>query len=250
MNASDFVSCNHVIAEVVSIVDDKAFRNGFAKGWYVSRVQDAMQELAMDTFFQKIQKDCEFPDSCQLPMPENVFNPREIYLYSGTLCNPTTTQNVYYKRLFNNNYEGDGYTAKIKDDQSNPGDLFVPNHIGISGETKYYANVQNGVIMFSRECLAYKYVRIIFNGFGTPVGDIPIIPKFFEQPVKDWVKMKFYEAMKGRQPRKYRSLWADAQNDLYNNQRGSWNKARNRVKKMNNFERESMDEYVSNVYAK
>lgn len=258
--SSDFISANHIIAEVAVTVDDTAFRKGFSKGWFLSRIQDAMQELAMDTYFQKIQIDVEFPQNCQVKVPENCFNIREIYMYNGTHCNPNKTQNVYYKRLFNNNYKGDGYTAKVKDDGSNSGDLFVPNQSSgrnissnmnyeFSGR-KYYANEQNGVIMFSRDCASFPYVRIIFNGFGTPVGDVPIIPRFFEQAVKDWVEVAYWNAMKSRDPRKYRVLWADAKEKLEDLRTGSWNKARKRLKSMNSFEKESLEEYIGSAYHK
>ena len=81
MNANDFVSIDHILADVTATVNDAEYKKGFSKGWYVSRIQDAMQELSFDTFWLKIQQDIEIPESCQIPMPKNVFNIREIYLY-------------------------------------------------------------------------------------------------------------------------------------------------------------------------
>ena len=85
----------------------KEFKKGFKKGWFVSRIHDALQELAFDTYYLKVQHDFELPQNLQLNMPEDVFNIREIYIYEGELCNPINTQVVYHKRLFNNNYEGE-----------------------------------------------------------------------------------------------------------------------------------------------
>ncbi len=258
MVSSDFVSVNHIIADVTVTVDDMAFRKGFSKSWFVSRIQDALQELALDTFYQKIQKDFEIPSTLQIKMPPNTFNIREIYLYNGTLCNPSgDKQNVYWKRLFNNNYEGDGYTAKVTDNGGNADDPFVGSfnrerqrgYYGTSG-VKYYANEQNGIIMLSRDCISYKYVRMIFNGMGVAIGDEPIVPRFFEQAVKDWVVVAYYKAMKSRHPRTYRTLWMDAKNDLEDPANGSWNKAKKRVKSMNTYEKESMSEYLSDMYFK
>jgi hypothetical protein len=53
MNANDFVSAEKIIAEVSQTVNDKGFRNGFSKGWFLSRIHDALQELAFDTFYEK-----------------------------------------------------------------------------------------------------------------------------------------------------------------------------------------------------
>jgi hypothetical protein len=255
MNANDFTSVEKIIAEVTQSVNDKEFKKGFKKGWFVSRIHDALQELAFDTYYLKVQHDFEIPQNLQLKMPEDVFNIREIYIYEGELCNPINTQVVYHKRLFNNTYEGDGYTARVKDDGSNSGDAFQPNQRifawnrqGFYGP-KYYYNVQNGLIMFSQECRAFPYVRIIFNGMGGPEGDTPVIPRFFQRAIVDYVEERYYNAMKGREPRTYRTLWADAQARL-DSYTGYWAKARKRVSSMDSAEKESMEEYISSMYHK
>jgi hypothetical protein len=256
MNSNDFVSIEHLLAEITSTVNDVEFKKGFPKGWYISRIQDAIQELSIDTYWLKIQEDYAFPTSHQIKMPENTFNLREVYLYTGTMCNPIKSQIVYWKRLFNNNYDGIGYTAKVKDDGSNSSDIFQPNQDIRSRNNhnfngpKYYYNVINGVIMFSRECSAFPYVRIMFNGMGVPNGELPIVPRFFERAVVDYVEEKFYNAMKSRDPRTYRALWTDAYQKLNDLVNGSWNKARKRVKSMDSAEKESMEEYISSMYHK
>jgi hypothetical protein len=256
MNSNDFVSIEHLLAEISSTVNDMEFKRGFPKGWYISRIQDAIQELSIDTYWLKIQEDYAFPEGYQIKMPENTFNLREVYLYTGTICNPIKSQVVYWKRLFNNNYDGTGYTAKVKDDGSNSADIFQPNQSFRStnnhnyGGSKYYYNVINGVIMFSRDCSAYPFVRIMFNGMGVPNGELPIVPRFFERAVVDYVEEKFYNAMKSRDPRTYRALWTDAYQKLNDLVNGSWNKARKRVKSMDSAEKESMEEYISSMYHK
>ena len=111
MNANDFVSVDHLLAEITATVNDTDFKKGFSKGWYTSRIQDAIQELSFDTYWLKVQHDYKVPANCQIDMPENVFNIREIYLYSGEICDPVTSQVVYWKRLFNNTNKGNGYTS-------------------------------------------------------------------------------------------------------------------------------------------
>lgn len=256
MNTNSFVSANHIIAEVSATVNDKEFKNGFPKGWFISRVHDALRELSYDTFYLKVMKEYEIPTNLQITMPDDVFNIREMYLYDGEFCNPISTQNVYWKRLFNNMHEGDGYTSKVKDDGSNGSDPFVPNQRfefnnrwGFHGP-KYYWNVQNGIIMLSKECSAYPYIRIIFNGLGGPIGDVPVIPSFFERAVVDYVEERYYNAMKAREPRIYRSLWSDAYARLNDMRDGSWNKAKKRVKAMDTAQKESIEEYISSMYHK
>jgi hypothetical protein len=255
MNANDFVSVEKIIAEVTQMVNDKEFKRGIPKGWYVSRVHDALQELAFDTFFFEETHHFELPENFQIKMPKDTFNIREIYVYNGSFCNPVNTQVVYFKRLFNNKFDGDGYSAKVKDDGSNSDDIFQPNqrllrnnYQGFYGP-KYYYGVQNGLMMFSKDCAAYPYVRVVFNTMGGVDGSDPIIPRFFQRAIVDWVEERFYSAMKGRDARAYRGLWKDAYDKLQSYQ-GEWRKAVKRASAMDSSEKESMEEYISSMYHK
>jgi hypothetical protein len=256
MTSNDYVSIEHLLAEVTATVNDTDYKKGFPKGWYISRIQDAMQELSFDTFWLKVQQDVEMPENCQIEMPKNTFNIREIYMYNGSLCNPQKTQMVYWKRLFNNTASGDGYTAQVKDDGSNGSDIYQPNQRVYTGNMqgfygpKYYYNVLNGLVMLSRECKGYQFVRIIYNGMGVENGELPVIPRFFERAVVDYVEEKFYNAMKARDVRMYRPLWTDAYQKLNDLVNGSWNKAKKRIKAMDSKEKASMEEYISSMYHK
>ncbi len=261
MNSADFVTLNHILAEVTTTVNDEEFRNGLTKGWYVSRVQDALQELAFDTFFQKITIDLDVPQqSLQLDMPENIFNIREMYVYNGDgCCSPNNSQRVYWKRQFNNkNGNGNGYTAAVKDRGFNTGnDPFIPNGnydywnnmVGTT-RTKYYANVSEGKIMFSSDCRGFSKVRIVANGAGTAIGDLPVIPKFLERAVNDYVEERFYNTMKARDRRAYAAAWSETYNKLNDPVNGSWKKARMRVASLDTWQKESLEEYISSMYHK
>ena len=257
MEANDFCSVEHLLAEITSTLNDTEFRSGFNKGWYISRIQDALQELSFDTFWLKVQQDVPMPKTFQIEMPKGAFNIREIYGYQGSVCSPSTSQIIYWKRNFNNNYDGDGYTARVKDDGSQGTDIFQPNqylgrnanYVGFTGK-KYYYNTANGLIMLSRDCGEFANVRIIYNGMGGEIGDLPVVPRFFERAVNDYVEERFYNAMKSRDPRKYRILWNDAYSRLNDNVNGSWNKARKRIKSMNTSEKTSMEEYISSMQHK
>ncbi len=104
--------------------------------------------------------------------------------------------------------------------------------------------------MFSRDCTAFPYVRIVFNGMGVENGELPIIPSFFERAVVDYVRYKFFEAMYSREPRTYRVLYLDTKDSLENLTTGSWNKARKRVKSMDSQEKESLEEFISSMVHK
>lgn len=247
MDSNDFVSVNHILAEALINVDDPKLRKGFTKGWFISRIQDALQELAFDTFYQKITDDFEFPkDKLALAMPKNAFNIREIHVYNGDCCTPNNSAVVHWKRLYNNKGgSSSGYTSRVKSSNSTDnGDPFLPTHRG--ADRHLYANIQNGIIMFSSSCASYSRVRLVYNGMGVEIGEEPIIPRYFERFINDWIEERYYSAMKARDPRKYRVMW----NDAYNKLEASLMKAKMRVSSMNTFEKESLEEYISNIYAK
>ena len=247
MDSNDFVSVNHILAETLVNVNDPDLRNGMTKGWYVSRIQDALQEIAIDTFYQKITDDIAFPqDRLAIEIPKNAFNIREIYLYNGDCCSPNNSVVVHWKRLYNNKGGStEGYTSRVTATGSSMSeDPFLRKHRG--ADRHYYANIQNGMIMFSSSCRAYKTVRLVYNGMGVEIGDEPIIPRFFERYINDYIEERFYSAMKAREPRKYRGLWSDS----YSKLEKSLMKAKMRVSSMNTYEKESLEEYISNIYAK
>jgi len=213
MNANDFVSVNHILAESTQNLNDVDFRNGFSTGWFVSRIQDCLQELAFDTFYSTVTIDLDVPkESLGLELPKNIFNIREIHLYNGECCSPAASQVVHYKRLYNNQGKGEGYTARIKDmGEKAQADPFLPDHFNFNSSfaylgTKYFANVQNGLLMISSDCKEFDKIRIVANTMGVEVGDEPLIPRFFERAINDYIEEKYYNAMKSRDVRRYRLL--------------------------------------------
>ena len=64
--------------------------------------------------------------------------------------------------------------------------------------------------MLSSDCRGFDKIRLVVNTMGAEIGDEPIIPRFFERAINDYVEEKYYNAMKARDVRKYRPLWQDA----------------------------------------
>ena len=85
---------------------------------------------------------------------------------------------------------------------------------------------------------------------GAPIGDAPIVPRFFDRASNDYVEERYYNAMKSRDVRTYRGLWNEAYTKLYDVREGSWKKARMRVSSMDTWEKESLNNYITNMYHK
>ena len=248
MDTGDYISVETILADVLQEVDDVTLRKGFTKGWYTSQIQQAAEELAVDTFFQKMTRDFDFPtDKLQMPIPEGCFNIREMYAFNGSCCRSDSSVIIHWKRLYNNGQGGgDSFTSRANfignTNDTDPFYVPTPNPPFYS-ENLYFANLQNGMIMFGSSLQGFAKVRIVYNGFAGAIGDVPIIPRFLRQAVKFYVVETFYRNMKSREPRVYRGLHTDAFQQLQIH----WDKAESRVKMMNSFEVESWREYVSRM---
>lgn len=259
MNANSFCTAEHIIAEVTHALSDQEFRNGFTKGWYMSRIQDALQELSFDSHVFKITRDLDYPsETHQMEMPENAFNVLELYGWNGSCCSPSTSSVIYPKRLYNNKGgNGTGYTARVKRTGETMGnDPFQPNYFNDGNftnypEAKYWYNIHNGLIMFSTGCATFQKIRIVYNGIGIEkMGDIPTIPNFFERAINDYIAERFYFVKMGQDPRMYASLYDRAAAKLNDYVNGNWHKAIKRVKMMDSSEVAAYNDYLANPYHK
>lgn len=278
MESNSFITANRALSKILSNVNDEAVRSGFARGWYISHIADGLSELAMDTHFQKLTRDLPFPsETFSVPIPENGFNVKRIYLFNCT-CQPTCPDedanpndeqlsvdnqcnccdtngsvNVYWKRTYNNNGKGRAHTARIRENgqASQFNDPFMGglhHHHGSIRGSLHYANIQNGNIMFSPDSGSFNMFRVEYSGFGVDVnaGEVPSIPRFFERYIVHYVSERFYAAMKSRKPRTFRVLHLDEIALLQKAER----KARLRISKMDKFERESLNEYLEQMLHK
>lgn len=237
------ITPEEILADVLLQAGDEDYRM-FTKGWYLSQIQQCLEELSFDTFLLELFDDFEFPaDTYALRLPENTFNVRNIYVYNGEIGQPTDANMVRWKKGYKTYGVNRSYTSDHKPDQTE--DPFI---LAISSSTEgelLFASIENGVVTFSSTCAIYSYIRLIYNGTLIPIGESPFVPQIFRQVVKDWVMLQYYAVMKNRQPRKYRILWNDTYAVLYKPFTGSWDKANARVKSMDTKIISDLKEYLS-----
>ena len=250
MNTNDFVSLDIILADVLVLCGDENTRI-YPKGWYVSQVQKALEELSIDTFWNERTVDVPLDKiKLQSKIPENMFNPREVYLWKGDCCSPETSVIVHYKRHYNNKpgVGGTGHTARRK--EGGVYDPFFSPFRENSGQSRvsglYYANIQGGIMMHSSSSAEYDMVRFVGNAYGGNIGDAPIIPRFLREATIDWVVEKYFRARYGRDVQ-YRVRWIDSENKLNKRFDGSWDKAKYRIKNMDTWEMNSMKEYFGRM---
>jgi hypothetical protein len=241
MDTHDFVSVNSVMSDILIHCNDETLRNyGLSKGFYLSGVQKALEELAIDTYYDL--KTIDIPMDKQklaVIMPDNLFNIRELYGFVGDCCDSKNSTVIHWKRLYNNKGKGANHSAARKEmgnrDPFYPKDGHMPSDL-------YYANSQNGMIMFSSNCCKFDTIRIVANTMGVKVGDEPVIPRMFRQAITDYVVDKTMSVLAVRD-RSFRTLSADAKARLSE----SWYKAERRAKTLDTWKKSEMREYLGRI---
>lgn len=240
----DAVSIQDILSRALVFCQDEDYRNGFTKGFYIALIQLALEELAFDTFYQVVTDDIDlsvtdFKTCFQMEVPANIFNIREIYFFNGSCAQPEGQVQVYWKRLFNNGKGGTNYTAKNNDMGGSAIDPYYP--LAYVGANVYYANIFNGLMMFSRNSTGFKYLRVVGNGAGTPIGDDPVIPKFFRTAITDYVCESYFRTQMTKD-RAYAQDWRIYYDRLHNEKNGSWHIAEKRAKKLSTWKKDTIRE--------
>lgn len=251
----NFVSPDEILADVLKLVKDSDHKLN-SEGWYLSQIQQALEELSFDTFFQKINYSVKIPDNLRIDLPKGAFNLRELYLFNGSTCDIGSSVVVYRKRNFINGKSGNGYVAR--DTWSNSRDPFHTKR-GVDNDTKRntpnnlrFFSIQNGEIMLSENCRGFENVMIVSNGVMADIGDVPFVPQFFRQAVKDWVSVKaLEEKAEDKIGTNEYGHWANmlARYEAKMNQpyTGSWAKAEYRAKQLNAKDRQDYKEYFTRL---
>jgi len=240
------LSVNEIISSAKLQLNDSDSHK-FTPGWYISKAQRAMGELSLDTQFFEITEDVAFhEDTLSLPVPDNCFNLREVYLMNVDGNNAIREiHNVYWKRQYLTNGENKGYSATRtaahgSDEYSE--DIFTPRQIPF-GYNLYYYSTSNGVVQFSSNCTGFNRVRMVFNGIHTALGDAPLIPQMFQTVVEDYIVEQGMRVLKAEDAKKWRPLWSDVFNILYDARNGTWIQATRRAKKLDHKSRKDFFMY-------
>lgn len=250
MDSNDFITVDEILADVLGTTNDENMRKK-NKGWYVSQIQQALEDLAFDTFFDERVWDVRYPSNNVLPLDKGMFNVRHIYLYNGQCGSMNAKANVHWKKNLSLARDGESFAAHQMTSGESDIDFIYPRTASIPGKL-YMAEIQNGNIMFSPNCSAKEWVRIIANGMGCDIGDVPFIPRILRQATKDYAVYRFFRDMKNKDRRDHIGAYQESERDLYGNRNGrgymgSWGEAESRIKSMNTWEKNEMKEYLGRI---
>ena len=87
MNNNDFIPIVDILSDVTELVGDRDMSRGLSKGFYVRQISEAIESLAIETYFQKLTEDLPFPkENLQLSLPANCFNVRNYANTRTVMC--------------------------------------------------------------------------------------------------------------------------------------------------------------------
>tara|TARA_R110000772_G_scaffold1095_2_gene3864 strand:- start:4272 stop:5033 length:762 start_codon:yes stop_codon:yes gene_type:complete len=251
MTSSPFnlVSIDQILSDVLVTVGDMDMKL-MSKGWYISHIQQALEELSFDTFYSKLDSFEDLPSDLKLIPPKGMFNLIDAFGIMGDCDKIDFSTNIYYKKGLLVGNKGVGITAR--DNYRNVDDQFHVRRGHSSTTDIHTVSMQNGILHFSANCLAFDKIRLIYNGVMCNIGETPTVPTFFRQAVKDYVSEKGLEvkcaATVGTNEYNhwYRMLEKTTA-EKNNPYEGSWVKAERRSKHMDLKEREDLSIYLQKL---
>lgn len=126
MNIAEFISPDTIRVKCADKCGDSQFKRHLPE-WYMQTIRDALDLLAFETFFDKGRyDDLAIPDSLIVNLPKTVYSISNVYVFDGD-CHPEDAVNVYWKVGFNNQPDGQSYTAPRTETNNPLSDPFMPN---------------------------------------------------------------------------------------------------------------------------
>lgn len=253
MITTSYVTYNDILADALLFSGDTEYKKGLTPGFYKRQIQVALEDLAMSTYFDKKHTcDKDMPANLIGELPEGVYDLQQVFIYNGTIKDPSSLIPVVIK--FGETKSKGSTRSFSKRSNVTGNNEFFPS--GGSRENTHYSNSavytcseQNGSLIFSSMCSGYSFYRVVYDGFGSKIDEIPIIPRVFRQAVIDYVTVRSLRAQLGRNKgdKQIGDLYTTAQASLVN----TWPTAVFRANRMSKLERDSMTEYfrgIQNMY--
>lgn len=246
MNSDIFYTPDQILSDVLPLVGDEDMRDR-SKGYYLSQMQRALEELSYDTFFFIRAATRTIPKNLRINLPDDAFSVRQMYLFNGDHCDIERAANVWWKRNFERWDDG-----SVERDSWDNEDPFYPKRGKNVPSNLHYYNIQNGYIMLSDSCAKYEKLYIQYYGIGTEIGEEPIVPGFMRQAVIDFVAK---QALKvkipiSQEPKRWQIQLQEVEKSLMGQrtyEEGSWYKAEKRAKQMDRKQREDLREYLARM---
>lgn len=235
---SALVSIDTLLAQILVDTNDENLSNGFTRGWYISRMQEGLEEFSIDTLFstQTYEIIDWYNGVLEVNYPDGCISIKQIHLFNGDCCTVENSEEVVWKKIYNTSGKTSGNTARIKENGNNQNPIYQDFS---KFSSLYYATLHDNVISFSPDCVTYDNIQIIYAGVKTSYGNSPIIPVFLRRFIRDYVIERFYYAVMARD-KGLMHMWeiADIKLNGRGRRKGSLKEVKNHIASMQPFERD------------
>lgn len=181
METGHYIAPSELIFKAAAYAGDIEFRSA-PKGFYVSLIQDALNELHLASMYLDARKDYNIDKTLKFILPQDCIRVDAVYVFSGDECNIEHSRRVYWKRNYYN--RGASYIANNKANNAN--DPFITNMSGV-GNLPFY-EIENNELRISDSCRGIgTKIHIKYKSSGGIFEESPVIPIIFKDAITDYV---------------------------------------------------------------
>lgn len=242
MDSAAFITPNEVLFVAAAMAGDKDFK-AIPRGFYLTLIQEAFNDLNMASLFAIKRQDFEMPPGLTIPLPSDFVGEDAVYAFTGDACTKHNSRKIWHKRNYYT--EGKGFIAT---NTGVPTDIFQNQGTG-GHESFLYYEIENGQLMLSSSCLgAGNKIHLKYRSSGGELGEAPVIPLMFKTAIQDFV---IESATRYRMANEQSNvkLWM-AINDRYERRldksgmNGSWHEAKMSARNMSPGKRSDLATYL------
>lgn len=260
MFGNSYTKPDVILSKAAVMVGDRDFKV-LPIGFYRGLIQEAFERLALATYFAEKRENITLDGGIVYQLPSDCFDVKNVYIFTGDICNIEKSHKVYWKRNYYT--QGNGFLANDKGGR-NTQDPFYDD--SLRGSKQYgtglfarddkdvrnelYYNFQMGNIMISSSCLGMgQKLHIHYHSTGCAIEEAPIIPTFLRAAMQDFVIVEALLAIMANSsdPRRWQSLWQIHDRKLNAPYTGSWENAEYMAKTLNSSQREELIQYLGRV---
>lgn len=243
---SGYVTANEIIADVTTMVDDEGFKK-FSLGFYMSYVQQALSDLAFDSYFDERVWTTPITSLC-LDMPSGMFSIDDVFVFNGDECDANNVQTVYWGK--NHYNHGGAWFRKQRGDNGN--DPLTEDAVSTTtAATTLFYNTYEGQIHLSDACGSWEMLMVKYKGMGVTFGDVPLIPHELRTAIKNRVAMDVIAIMYSRDPQRWIGPLQMIKRDHHGGNGpldvGTWKQAMRRVQSRSKKQIDDLKKYLSNL---
>lgn len=195
METGHYIAPGEIIFKSSGYAGDIEFK-AVPKGFYLSLVQDALNELNLASMYLDARHDYVIDAKLKFILPPDCIRVDGVWVFSGDECNISHGKKVYWKRNYYN--RGGSYIANNK--AQNDGDPYIVNTSGMGRQknmTKSADTIHNGLLFYEIEnnelrisdsCMgAGTKIHIKYKSSGGIFEETPVIPIIFKDAITDYV---------------------------------------------------------------